>query len=154
MVQGFDVGDILYHSATGSTFFVSARVGDVVTAVLQNNFEDPGTGYVPIDAITLTSGLMYCANSRLYTPASLYFGDFEEGSAIITNVVRWNGTCAIEADIADGDYLATALEQGFVTTQASGFVSSRSTAGKTITLAGAAAATQERVPLWNVYRSL
>lgn len=152
--QGFDTGDILVHDATGSVFFVSGRSGQVVTAVLQNNFRDTGSGNEAIDVPTLTSGTIYCMNTRLYTPKSLYFGDFTSGSSTVSNVVRWNGTCAIESDVADGDYLFTALELGLVTTQANGFVTGRSTSGKTITLAGNAAVTQTRVPLWNWFRAI
>lgn len=153
-IKGFNKGDILYHQATGSTFFVSDRTGQVVTAELQNNFEQTNTGWVPIEPITLTSGIMYCANTRLFTLGSLYFGDFTSGSPTITNVKAWNGISAIEGEIQVGDMLVSGYDEGIFTSPATGIVTNRSNSGSTITLNGNASLTMTHVPLWNWFRTI
>jgi hypothetical protein len=81
--QGPLPGDVLLDAATGSTFFVSDRIGNTIKAILQNNFKLRDGTHVPIVSPTLTSGIMYCANSRNFTPSHVMTGDFSGSSRAV-----------------------------------------------------------------------
>jgi len=146
---GPHTGDVIYDQGTSTTMYVSGRSGTTVTCEIQNNFRDIGAGPVPRTTWPTTGSTLYVANSRLYTTSDLYFGTFSAGSAIITNVERWDRNCFIEAEIAVGDYLNTPFELGLISNRPTGFVTARSNSGKTITLDGVANTSAARVPLWN-----
>lgn len=102
---GFEVGDIIWHDATGSVFFIRARTGTTVTAELQNNYAvTAGPTYTPIAAIN--SGNFYSTNCRLYTPTLPVYGTTSTAANTVTSAGSQDGTNAfMTTDIAVNDWI-------------------------------------------------
>ncbi|OYW24921.1 MAG: hypothetical protein B7Z44_19920, partial [Caulobacter sp. 12-67-6] len=149
MVAGPHLGDPIYSSSTYTTMYASERSGQVVKAIIQNNFRDIGAGPIPRTTWPTTGDILYIANSRLFTTGDLYFGDFTSGSNTITNVERWDTVCLIESNVVVGDYLNTPYEMGLLVNRDHGFITGRSNSGKNITMSGPALKTRVGVPLGN-----
>lgn len=127
-------GDVIWDDNTGSVFFISARDGLEVEAILQNNYRD--TGAIELLApFSTTGGNLYIANSRAYTPTYRLRGDLAAGSAIITDCARDDDFAAwYDAEISVGDSLLVRDRLDNFVSAAAAIVVARDQSAGTITL--------------------
>jgi hypothetical protein len=138
-VRGFNPGDVLtYVDANGLLYFfyIRARTLGVVTAELQNGFDDNGDCLA-----TLTNtGFIYSSIGRCYLNSNWQQGTFTSGSANITNIGTSAGTYAFDG-VVDDAFLASAETDNFASN-----ISTRITAisSPTVTMNGNALVTSTR----------
>jgi hypothetical protein len=99
-------GDVIFDPVTKSVFFVrsydSGASGGTILAELQNNY----VGTTPRAALTLSSGLFYFGQAKLYLTDSYTKGTFNSASTSVTSVGRtdsFGGT--LTTWMANGDRL-------------------------------------------------
>jgi hypothetical protein len=83
-IRGGDVGDVIWDSETGVTFYVRSRTGTTIIMRAQTGFDVDGELLVPVT----TAGTLYFLNCRRYTPVHVTYADTSSASAIATNVQR------------------------------------------------------------------
>ena len=113
MVNGLEPGDVIWDQDGGSVFFIKSRVGDTITAELQNNYRiNQGSSAVEyIVPISVTGSYWYCLNSRTYTPKYCLYASGVEGERTFTEVGRENGTDGeFSSEIHVGDYMHVDME--------------------------------------------
>jgi hypothetical protein len=97
--RGGDVGDIIWDSETGATFYVKSRTGTTITMRAQTGYHLAGELMTPIT----DSGSLYFLNTRRYTPQYVTYCATASNSAVATSVQRDDGFKA---------YLATEMPVG------------------------------------------
>jgi len=144
--RGFDVGDVIYDDQSGSVFFVQSRTGTAVTAILQNNYKSNGAGgFNQVTAFSTTSGNLWSANCRIYTPQYYLRGDTTSGSGSITNCARDDGYAAwYNGDIAVNDHMVVMDTMDRITGPNTAQITARDHTAGTITISGTAARSETR----------
>jgi hypothetical protein len=147
--HGLMPGDVLWDDETGTVFFIRSRSTVTVIAEQQNNYrDDGGGGYEAIDAISLTTGNFYSANTRFYVPEYTMIGALTSGSDTITGVQRDDGFASfIESSIAVNDRIWTDVMKDRIFPEDDNVIDARSNAGQTITVSGLAVRTEARKKL-------
>lgn len=98
--RGGDVGDVVWDSETGVTFYVRSRTGKVITMRAQNGFDGAFQLLTPIT----TAGSLYFLNTRRYTPQYVTYTATSSSSPIATGAQRDDGFKAfLSTEIAVGD---------------------------------------------------
>ena len=138
-------GDIIVENSTLTTFFIRSRTANVIIAQMQNNYISDGSGgFNTIVPFSLSSGVLFVSNSRLFTPSVQIYGTLTSGSPVITDV---SNTSGFGTDIVVGTQLVVRSELfAFKRTE----VISYDAGAATITLNGNAAssATKIALPIW------
>ncbi len=120
--------------------------GTVATCQALNNFyTETGVRYYQTGAFDTVSGYVKVAVYRVFTCRYPLLGDITAGSAVIANVGRAD-TYFSPTEVAAGDFLLV-NEYTFRPFTEGAKINSLDTGARTITMSGAAAYTQARVPL-------
>jgi hypothetical protein len=142
--RGADVGDVMWDSDTGVTFYVKARTGKVVTMRAQTGFGPDGELLQPLTS----AGSFYLLNTRRYTPQYVTYCATASNSAVASSVQRDDGFKAyIATEFHADDALWVDPEvDHFVTESGAAIAGLDATAG-TITASGNFRRTEARVRL-------
>jgi hypothetical protein len=142
--RGGDVGDVIWDSETGATFYVKSRTGKVVTLRAQTGFDISGQLLTPITSV----GSLYTLNTRRYTPQYVTYGNTASNSAVVSAAQRDDGFKAfLSSELAVGDsfWVDPEVDQYLVENNAK-ITALDATAG-TITASGNFRRTEARVRL-------
>lgn len=147
-IRGPLPGDVLWDEVSNAVFFVRYRNGTDLRANLQNNYKSDGAGgYTVLTAFNWSSGVMYCANSRIFTPDFLIVGNTTATSTVISAAGRADGyanflTTALRTTdyMLQNDYRNKRFATGAFK------VSGIDAVAKTITMTGPATKTESSVP--------
>lgn len=101
-LRGGDVGDVIWDSETGATFYVKSRTGTVITMIAQTGYDAAGELLAPLTP----TGSLYLLNCRKYTPQYVTYGATSSASPIATTVQRDDAFKAfLQAEMPAGDRL-------------------------------------------------
>jgi len=103
--SGGGVGDVIQSRATGATFWVYARTGDVISAQAQTGFDKNENLLTPLP----NGDVFDTINCRVYSPsasADVLYADMVAGSPVLLNVVNGEGLAptTIGSYVSVGDW--------------------------------------------------
>lgn len=131
--MGGDVGDVVWDSETGATFYVRSRTGTTITMRAQTGFTDAGELIAPLTA----TGSLYLLNCRKYTPQYVTYCATTSGNAVASTVQRDDGFKSFIADeMPVGDNFWIDAEVDHYLTSTSTAVSAVDATAGTITAGG------------------
>ena len=117
-VRGLNPGDVITYASNNYTyiFYIRARTLGVITAQLQNCFDQNNNALAEITGLTNT-GFLYFSLGRCYLNGNWQKGTFTSASANVTNVGSSSGTYAFDGLVDDAfltsaetDYFAAASD--------------------------------------------
>jgi hypothetical protein len=142
--RGGDVGDIIWDSETGVTFYVKSRTGTTITMRAQTGYHYNGGLMTPITS----TGSLYFLNCRKYTPQYVTYCSTSSSSAVATSVQRDDGFKAyLAAEMPVGDTLWVDPEVDHYIAESNAKIAAVDAAAGTLTASGNFRRTESRVRL-------
>lgn len=142
--MGGDVGDVVWDSETGVTFYVKSRTGTEITMRAQTGFYVDEELLLPIT----TAGSLYLLNCRRYTPQYVTYCATSSSSASATGVQRDDGFKAyIDSEMPADDWFWVDPEVDHYLPSASAKIASVDASAGTLTASGNFRRTETRVRL-------